>query len=452
MTADLRSLPATRYARSGSVRIAYQVIGKGPLDLVFVPGFISNLDHAWDEPILATFLGRLASFSRLILFDKRGTGLSDRIGDLPTLEERMDDVRAVMDAVGSERAALFGISEGGAMAMLFAATYPERTQALTLYATYAHYPTWVVPDDKLEAVVARMDELWGSGELVGMFAPTRVNDAHFKAWWARFERLGGSPSAAVNLARMNSEIDIRQLLHTIRVPTLVMHRQGDTRVNVEAGRYLAERIPNARYLELPGVDHLLWSGDATAIADEIEEFLTGHRHDVEPDRVLATVLFTDIVGSTKRAGDIGDRLWRSVLDQHDALARREVGRFRGREIKNTGDGFLVTFDGPARAVRCAEALIASVGTLGLQVRAGVHTGEIELRADDDIGGIAVHIASRVASVAGPGEIVVSSTVRDLVAGSNLIFVDRGYSRLKGVAEEIRLYSSARSLPSTTASS
>jgi len=432
-------LPDTRYARSGDLRIAYQVVGQGPIDLVFVPGFISNLDLAWEDPVLAEFLKRLAGFSRLILFDKRGTGLSDRIGDLPSLEVRMDDVRAVMDAVSSERAALFGISEGGAMSMLFAATYPERTRALALYATYAHYPTWVVPNDRLEATIARMDALWGTGELASVFSPTRALDPQFKRWWARFERLGGSPSVAINITRMNSEIDIRQILPSIRVPTLVMHRTGDARVNVEASRYLAQHIQDARYVELPGADHLLWGGDAARIADEIEEFLTGARSEIEPDRVLATVLFTDIVDSTKRANDLGDHAWGALLERHDALVRREVARFRGREIKTTGDGFLATFDGPARAVRCGEAIIEVLRPLGLDVRIGAHTGEVEIR-DDDIGGIAVHIAARVMGLAGPGEVLVTGTVRDLVAGSSLAFADRGHHALKGLPEEVRLFS------------
>jgi class 3 adenylate cyclase len=433
-------LPDTRYARSGELRIAYQVVGQGPIDLVFVMGFNSNLDLVWDEPVLAGFLNRLASFSRLILFDKRGTGLSDRIGDLPSLEVRMDDLRAVMDAVGSERAALFGVSEGGAMAMLFTATYPERTRALALYATYAHYPTWVIPNDKLEAVIARIDALWGTGELVSMFAPSRSTDPQFKTWWARFERLGCTPSAAIKITRMNSEIDIRPILPSIRVPTLLLHRAGDTRVKVEASRYLTQHIPDSKYVELPGVDHLIWSGDASRIADEIEEFLTGSRPEVEPDRVLATVLFTDIVDSTKRASDLGDQAWRALLERHDTLIRREIARFRGREIKTMGDGFLITFDGPARAVRCGEAITASVKPLGLDVRVGAHTGEVEFRADDDIGGIAVHIAARVAGLAGAGEVLVSGTVRDLVAGSNLALVDRGYRAIKGLAEELRLFS------------
>ena len=432
-------LPDTRYARNGDLRIAYQVVGQGPIDLVFVPGFISNIDLVWDDPVFAGFLTRLSAFTRLILFDKRGTGLSDRIGDLPSLEVRMDDVRAVMDAAGSERAALFGISEGGAMTMLFAATYPERTHALALFGAYAHYGTWVVPADKLDGALARLDALWGTGEMVSVFGPSRAADPQFKTWWARFERLGGSPSAAVHLTRMNSEIDVRPILPSIRVPTLILHRPGDARVSPEASRYLAEHIPGAKYVEVPGEDHLLWCGDANRVADEIEEFLTGSRPEIEPDRVLATVLFTDIVDSTRQANEVGDQAWRSLLDRHDALVRREIGRFRGREIKTTGDGFLATFDGPARAVRCGQAITEAVRTLGLEVRVGAHTGEIEIRPDDDIGGIAVHIASRVMGLAGAGEVLVTGTVRDLVAGSSLAFEDRGQQALKGLPQEIRLF-------------
>jgi pimeloyl-ACP methyl ester carboxylesterase len=433
-------LPDTRYARSGDLRIAYQVVGEGSLDLVFVPGFISNVDLAWDDPVLAGFLRRLAAFSRLIMFDKRGTGLSDRTGDLPSLEVRMDDVRAVMDAAGSKRAALFGISEGGALSMLFAATYPERTQALALFGTYAHYGTWVIPPDKLEAALVRMDSLWGTGEMVNVFGPSRAADPQFKTWWARFERLGGSPSAAVHLTRMNSEIDIRPILPSIRVPTLIMHRPGDARVNPDAARYLAQHIPGSTYVEVPGQDHLLWCGDVDRIADEIEEFLTGTRPEVEVDRVLATILFTDIVDSTKRASTLGDQAWRALRDRHDAIVRRELARFRGREIESTGDGFLATFDGPARAVRCGEAIVEAVKTLGLEVRVGLHTGEIEIMADDDIRGIAVHIASRVLGLAGANEVLVTGTLRDLVAGSNLTFADRGLHALKGLPEQMRLFS------------
>ena len=433
--------PETHYAQSGDVQIAYQVVGDGAFDLVVVPGYISNLDHMWDEPGLVHFLTRLKSFSRLILFDKRGTGLSDRLGSLPTLEERMDDVRAVMDAVGSESAALMGISEGGAMSMLFAATYPERCRAVVLYGTYGHFPTWVLPAEKFTAFIDLIQRGWGTGASIGTFAPSKSNDEQFRRWWSRFERLGASPSAAVALMRMNNEIDIRHVLPAIRVPTLVLHRDGDQRVDVEAGRFLGKTIPGAKYVELPGADHVPWVGDVDRLVDEIEEFLTGSRSQVEPDRVLATVMFTDIVDSTKKASELGDRQWRALLDQHDLLLRQEITRHRGREVKSLGDGLLATFDGPARAVRCATSICAAVRALGLEVRTGVHTGEIEL-VGNDIAGIAVHVAARVAALAQGGQVLVSSTVRDLVAGSGLNFRNEGPHELKGLSEPLRLFSVA----------
>ena len=435
-------VPKTQYAKSGDVRIAYQVVGDGPFDLVFVPGFISNLDVAWEEPYRARVWTRLAAFARLIMFDKRGTGLSDRTVGVPTLEERMDDVRAVMDAVGSQQAALFGISEGGAMSVLFAATYPERTRALVLYGTYGHFSSWVVPPDRIEAALVRMEKNWGTGESLRLFAPSVASDETFKLSWARFERLGASPSAVVALMRMNSEIDVRPILPSIRVPTFIIHRQGDVRVNVEAGRFMARQIPNAKYLELPGSDHMLWTGETERVLDEVEEFLTGSRSAIEFDRVLATVLFTDIVNSTKRAETIGDRAWHDVLDRHNALVRREISRHRGHEVRTMGDGFLATFDGPARSIRCALAINEGVEALGLQVRAGLHTGEVEM-AEDDLSGIAVHIASRVATMAKPGQVLVSNTVRDLVAGSNIRFHDEGSHSLKGLTESVRLFAAER---------
>ena len=435
-------VPKTQYAKSGDVRIAYQVVGEGPFDLVFVPGFISNLDVAWEEPYRARVWTRLAAFARLIMFDKRGTGLSDRAVGVPTLEERMDDVRAVMDAVGSQQAALFGISEGGAMSVLFAATYPERTRALVLYGTYGHFSSWVVPPDKIDAALDRMEKNWGTGDSIHLFAPSVASDETYKLSWARFERLGASPSAVVALMRMNSEIDIRPILPSIRVPTFIIHRQGDVRVNVEAGRFMARQIPNAKYLELPGSDHALWTGETERILDAVEEFLTGSRSEIESDRVLATVLFTDIVNSTKRAETIGDRAWHDVLDRHNALVRREISRHRGHEVRTMGDGFLATFDGPARSIRCALAINEGVEALGLQVRAGLHTGEVEM-ADDDLSGIAVHIAARVATMAKPGQVLVSNTVRDLVAGSNIRFHDEGSHSLKGLTESVRLFAAER---------
>jgi class 3 adenylate cyclase len=431
-------VPKTQYAKSGDVRIAYQVVGEGPFDLVFVPGFISNLDVAWEEPHRARVWTRLAAFSRLIMFDKRGTGLSDRTVGVPTLEERMDDVRAVMDAVGSQQAALFGISEGGAMSVLFAATYPKRTRALVLYGAYGHFRSWVVPPDRIEAALDRLEKDWGTGESLGLFAPSVASDETFKLSWARFERLGASPSAVVALMRMNSEIDVRPILPSIRVPTLIIHREGDVRVNVEAGRFMARQIPNAKYVEVPGSDHLLWTCDTERVLDEVEEFLTGSRSAVESDRVLATVLFTDIVNSTKRAETIGDRAWHDVLDRHNAIVRREILRHRGHEVRTMGDGFLATFDGPARSIRCALAINEGIEALGLQVRAGLHTGEVEI-ADDDLSGIAVHIASRVATMAQPGQVLVSNTVRDLVAGSNIRFRDEGCHALKGLKDSVRLF-------------
>ena len=433
--------PETHYAKSGDVRIAYQVAGNGPFDLVYVPGFVSNLDNSWDDPGFAHFFTRLAAFSRLILFDKRGTGLSDRDAQIPSLEQRMDDVRAVMDAVGSTKAALFGVSEGGPMAMLFAATYPERTRALVLYGSYAHFPTWVMPAERLPAFIAGVEANWGTGESVKAFAPEAGKDPQVRARWARFERLGASPSAVIALLRMNSDIDVRHVLPALRVPTLVLHRAGDARVNVAAGRYLAEHIRGAKYVELPGIDHAIWLGEMDSVIDEVEGFLTGTRPAHEVNRVLATLMFTDIVDSTKRAAELGDRRWRELLDQHNDVVRREITRFRGREIKTLGDGFLATFDGPARAVRCALAIAEGMPPLGLAIRAGVHTGEVEFKGDD-VGGIAVHIAARVAAVAAAGQILVSRTVRDLVAGSGLSFRDCGAHALKGVPEELRLFAVA----------
>ena len=431
--------PETRYAKSGDVRIAYQVVGGGPLDLVFVPGFVSNIDLFWEMPEWAHFFSRLAAFSRLILFDKRGTGLSDRDVGIATLEERMDDVRAVMDAAGSERAALFGISEGGPMSLLFAATYPQRAQALVIYGSYARSSHFLT-DDGLNKEIELIDRLWGTGEYwLARYMPRGLSEEVARRFFARFERQSASPSAVMAIRRRNRETDARHVLPAIRVPTLVMHRAGDSAINVELGRYLAANIPSARYVELPGTDHVpFYERDiADRIVDETEEFLTGSRSEPDVDRVLATVLFTDIVDSTKRAAELGDRQWRALLDRHDDTVRQELARFRGREVKTLGDGFLATFDGPARAVRCAASICESMRPLGIAVRSGLHTGEVELKRDD-VAGIAVHIAARVAAEAEAGETVVSSTVRDLVAGSGLRFQDRGIRALKGLPEEVHL--------------
>jgi class 3 adenylate cyclase len=421
------------------LRIAYQVVGNGPLNLVLVPGFVTNLELIWEDPARTHFFSRLASFSRLILFDKRGTGLSDRFAGIANLEDRMDDVRAVMDVAGFNRAALFGISEGGPMSLMFAATYPERVHALALYGSFARHPT--LSSENIEHHVQLINQLWGTGEYwARSFAPSKVSDEEALRGFARHERLSASPSAAAAILQMNSEIDARHILPTIRVPTLILHRAGDTRITADAGQYLAANIPKAKYVELPGSDHspLEERDIADRIVEEVEEFLTGSRSIPEIDRVLATVLFTDIVDSTKRAAELGDREWRSLLDQHNQTVRQQLARYRGHEVKSLGDGFMATFDGPARAVRCSTAICRSVRQLGIAVRSGLHTGEIELKRND-VAGIAVHIAARVAAEANAGETVVSSTVRDLVAGSGLRFLDRGFHALKGLPEEVRLY-------------
>jgi class 3 adenylate cyclase len=436
--------PDTRYARSGDLHIAYQVFGAGSVDLVIVPGFISNVEETWANPSAARWLERLGRFARVIAFDKRGTGLSDRTGSAPSLDERMDDARAVMDAAHSERAVLLGISEGGSLATLFAASHPDRCVSLILYGAFAKFSGWYPTEEKLAAFYRYVEEKWGTGESVRKYAPSMGDDAGFKKIWARHERVGATPAAAKALMRMNQEIDISGVLTAIRVPTLVIHRTEDAAVGIEEGRYLAQHIPNARLAEFSGADHLPYVGaNADDIADEMEEFVTGSRPDVEPDRVLATVMLTDIVDSTKQASELGDRRWRALLDRHDDLVRQEISRFRGQEVKSLGDGVLATFDGPVRAVRCATAIADAVKALGLEVRCGVHTGEIEMKGDD-ISGIAVHIAARVAALAEGGQVLVSRTVRDLVAGSNLRMENRGNYTLKGLSESMPLFSVATS--------
>jgi pimeloyl-ACP methyl ester carboxylesterase len=436
--------PETRYAKSGDVNIAYQVVGDGPLDLVLVPGFVSHLEHDWTEPRHAHFLDRLASFSRLIRFDKRGTGLSDRPGGLPDLETRMGDVRAVMQAAGSDRAVLFGYSEGGPMCVLLAATYPELTSALVLYGTYAKrrdpdddYP-WAPLREVRESYAKQVEEDWGWEADMRRMCPGA--DEAMARWWATRARAAASPGAARDLVLMNSLIDIREILPTIQAPTLVLHRTGDLDSKVDEGRYIASRIPGARFVELAGDDHVPWI-DADQVVDEVEEFVTGVRPAPEPDRVLATVLFTDIVGSTEQAAALGDRRWRELLAAHHVAVRRELERFHGREIDTAGDGFLATFDGPARAIRCAGAAVGAARELGLELRAGVHTGECEL-VGEKVAGIAVHIGARVAAAAAPGEVLVSGTVKDLVSGSGIEFEDRGEQQLKGLSDRRRLYAVA----------
>jgi pimeloyl-ACP methyl ester carboxylesterase len=362
--------PVTRYAKSGDIHVAYQVFGEGAFNVVVAPLFVSNIEVLWDYPDAARWLLRLASYARVAVFDKRGTGMSDRVAELPGLEQRMDDLRAVMDAAGMERAALLGISEGGSLTALFAATYPERCSALVLYGSFARFTSWLPTEEALVAFLGYIDQAWGSGGSLPMFAPSVANDPAAQQYMGRFERLGASPAAASALMRMNSQIDISDIVPNIRVPTLVIHRKDDVTINVEGGRYLAEHIPGARYIELPGQDHPPWAGDnAMEIADAIEEFLTGTRAPVTVDRVLATVLFTDIVGSTEKAAALGDRRWRDVLDNHHTTTRRNLERFRGHEIKTTGNGILATFDGPARGIRCACAIAEEVKPLGIEVRA-----------------------------------------------------------------------------------
>ena len=434
--------PEIKYARNGDVSIAYQVLGKGPVDIIYVPPFVSNLDLQWQEPEQARYLQRLASFSRLVMFDKRGTGLSDRTG-IATLEERMDDVRAVMDAVGLERGVVFGTSEGGAMSLLFTATYPERVQALILYGAYARqvatpdYPEGISPEiakDRMEALRTR----WGQGIMASVLAAERVADPAFLERQARWERLSASPGAVVALYQMICELDVRHLLTAVKVPTLILHRVGDP-THASQSRFLGRHIPGARMVELPGKEYYPFFGDQDAIFGEIEEFLTGTRSRPDVDRVLATVLFTDIIDSTRKAVELGDQKWRELLESHHSLIRDELKRFRGREVDTAGDGFFAVFDGPARAIRAAVAIVEKLLRLGIPVRAGIHTGECDVM-DNKLSGVAVHTGARVASLARPGEVLVSSTVKDLVAGSGLRFGDRGVHELKGIPGGWQLYS------------
>jgi class 3 adenylate cyclase/pimeloyl-ACP methyl ester carboxylesterase len=436
--------PKTRYAKSGDVHIAYQVFGEGPRDLVLVPGWSSQLEVFWENPAIARGFERQASFSRIIIFDKRGTGLSDRATQLPILEEHMDDVRAVMDAIGSESAALLGWADGGGIGVLFAATYPERTTALILDGSFAravqapNYP-WGFTREGLDQIAQLLEQGWGEGVLQPIFAPSLTGDEAARQWWARLERTSASPAVAMGVTSRLADIDVRHVLPSINVPTLVLHRTGDTVIEVGHGRYLAQHIPGAKLVELPGIDNAQFVGDSDAYYGEIEEFLTGVRR-LAPgtDRVLATVLFADIASSSEKLAEVGDTRWRDLLETYYGMIRRQLERFRGREVKTIGDGFLATFDGPARAIRCAKAIVEGARSLGIEIRVGLHTGECEIMGED-IAGIAVHIGSRVATEASPGEILVSSTVKDLVAGSGLEFADRGPRSLKGVPGERQLF-------------
>ena len=439
--------PETRYARSDDVSIAYQVIGEGPLDLVVVPGWVSHLEEAWRDPVYRQFMLRLAAFTRLIRIDRRGTGLSDRVPRQATLEQRMDDVRAVMDAVGSEKAALLGVSEGGPMCTLFAATYPERAEALILASTMASgvrsedYP-WALTLEQHEAFLNHVEKAWGTGFSARLFAPSTKDSPQAVSDWARLERNAVSPRGARELFAMLAHTDVRHVLPTISVPTLVLHCDGDRATRVGGGRYLAEHVPGAQYIEFQSEDHVPWHGHNTdAFLGEIEEFLTGTRGVSEPDRVLKTIMFSDIVGSTKRAVEIGDRAWGKLLGQFHDTVRATLATWRGEEIDTAGDGFFAAFDGPARAVRCACAVRDALAHQGIPVRVGLHTGECEIICGK-IGGVAVHTGARVATEAESEEVLVSSTVKDLVAGSGLAFEDRGRHVLKGLPGEWQLFSAA----------
>jgi len=436
--------PIARYAKSGDVHIAYLVEGEAPLDLVWIPPWISQVEYLWAEDSLGRVMDRMKTFARVITFDRRGSGLSDPLSGAPTLEEQMDDVIAVMDAAGSERAAIAGTLEGGPMAAVFAATHPDRVSALVLYATFARATMapvyeWPWTAEERQFHMDQALEHWGEGLVAGSVAPSQMDNSDFMEWAGRLERLAASPATIKRIFDLIGEIDVRDVLPSIRVPTLVMHRRGDTFINIEHSRYMAERIPDARFVELAGGDNMFSIGDSEGLLGEIEEFLTGERHQLDSDRMLATVLFTDICGSTERAAQLGDRSWRYMLERHDALFRRALERHRGREVKHTGDGFLATFDGPARAIRCAADLTDSVGSIGIQIRAGLHTGELEVM-DGDLSGLAVHIAARVMDRAGPSEVPVSSTVKDLVVGSGIEFEERGEHELRGVPGEWRLFS------------
>jgi pimeloyl-ACP methyl ester carboxylesterase len=435
-----------RYALSSDVSIAYHTLGDGPLDVVMVPGFPSHLEVSWQQPRIAFLYRRLASFCRLIMLDKRGSGLSDRVspGGLPGLEQRIDDLSAVLDAVGSEHASLIGFSDGGPLAAVFAATYPDRTDSLVLANTYARrlaaddYPFGPTPEG-WQAILHKIQAEWGTPVFLDLLAPSVMDDPEFRSWWRMFLRQSMSPGAAVALQTMNAQIDIRAVLDAIHVPTLVLHRTGDRINPVEGGRYLARHVVGARLVELDGEDHYLWLGDTDAVVRELEAFIAGRVGHEVPERALATMLFTDIVGSTDRASELGDRTWRALLETHDDVVRRELDRFRGREVSRMGDGFLATFDGPARAVRCADALIRMLAGLGIRIRTGIHTAEIEV-GDDGVRGLGVHVAARIMSLADGDEILVSSVVKDLALGSGLTFASRGSHRLKGVPGEWELFS------------
>jgi class 3 adenylate cyclase/pimeloyl-ACP methyl ester carboxylesterase len=440
--AGVPSRPVTEYAHVGDASVAYQVVGEGPVDLIYVRGPTSQVELPWEEPQTAVGLRRLASFARLVLFDRRGTGLSDPLERPPTLEEQMEDLRAVMDAVGLTRTALLGGHDVGLCA-LFAATYPDDVTALVLSGATPAGPSW--PEEAREAVLDAIEHGWGQGRTLPVIAPSKVGDAAFEEFWARYERAGTSPGMARRLVDLRARSDFRAILPSVRVPTMVMNRTGDAVSPPAAGREVAALIPGARFVELPGGDIWPFAGEMDAWIDEVQEFLTGERHPESSDRVLATVLFTDIVGSTELAARLDDRRWRELLDEHNTLMRKELVRWRGIELNTTGDGFLARFDGPARAIRCAAAVAQAVAPLDIELRAGVHTGECE-RQGENLAGLAVHIGARIAALAEPGEVLVSGTVKDLVVGSGLQFRDRGAHALKGVPDRWHLYALAADQP------
>jgi pimeloyl-ACP methyl ester carboxylesterase/class 3 adenylate cyclase len=435
-----------RYVDSGGLQIAYQVIGEGPLDVVVSFDWANNLELIWENPHTERFLRRFTNYSRLILFDMRGVGLSDPIEQLPPIEAWMDDVRAVMGAVGSDRAALVGHGHAGQICMLFAATHPGMARALVTVNSYARlaraedYP-WGIPPAAQEGMLAAIESSWGTGSTFMYLVPSIPGAERFQQWAARFERAAGSPRRAVQKQRLVLDVDVRDVLPAITVPTLVVQSAGDRWIRPGHGRYLADHIPGATYLEVPGDGHWPWVSDPEPFMDTVEEFLTGAPRSSALDRVLMTVAFTDIVGSTEMASELGDQRWRDLLEVHDSVARRAVEAARGRLVKSTGDGLLATFDGPARAIHCVQAIQRDLEPIGLEIRAGLHTGEVELRGDD-IGGIAVHIASRLAGLSGAGQVLVSSTVKDLVAGSGIVFEDRGMHALEGVPDEWRVFAAS----------
>ena len=445
-------VPEIKYAKNNGIHIAYQIVGSGPIDLVLVPGWVSNIEIFWEEPNAVRFLRRLSSFSRLILFDKRGTGLSDKICYTPTLEERMEDVRTVMDAVQSKRAALVGYSEGGPMCSMFAATHPDRTLSLVMIGSFARriktsdYPFGITPE-QYAFFLDQIEKKWGDGVGLESRAPSLANDALFRNWWARFLRLSASPATAVALTKMNSEIDVRNILSAIRVPTLILHAENDAVVNVEEGRYIAKNIKGAQFYKVPSKDHLPWIGAPDTILDKIEEFVAGSISASETTRSLYTVMFTDIATSTELVANSGDRKWSDILDAHNKIIRHEISVYAGREIDNAGDGFFIAFDGPARAIRCATSIMNALQAIKLSVRIGIHIGECEV-VGNKLSGIAVHIGSRISAAAKPNQIWVSQTVKDLVAGSGISFMDMGFHNLKGVADKWNLYQAVQTFGST----